>query len=117
MVVFIDVKCQKKHIPDFFKAIKIYQHQEDVFPQTTDNFLAISHGLCYFLLMLKDKDTQASMEFVAINDLMPRDHLLRKVDRAIDFSFIREEVAPLNCADNGRPAIDPELLFKMLFFG
>jgi len=67
--------------------------------------------------MLKERDTQARMEFVAINELVPRDHLVRKVDRAIDFSFIRGKVAPLYCADNGRPAIDPELLFKMLFLG
>ncbi len=54
---------------------------------------------------------------VAIDSLVPRDHLLRKIDAAIDFSFIRERVEPLYCADNGRPAIAPELLFKMLFIG
>lgn len=68
--------------------------------------------------MLIDKDTrQISMEFVSIEELVPKDHLLRKIDKAIDFGFIREKVRSLYCADNGRPAIDPVILFKMLFIG
>jgi len=57
------------------------------------------------------------MEFVSIEELVPKDHLLRKIDKVIDFSFIREKVKDLYCADNGRPAIDPVVLFKMLFIG
>jgi transposase len=57
------------------------------------------------------------MEFVSIEELVPKDHLLRKIDKVIDFSFIRERVKDLYCADNGRPAIDPVVLFKMLFIG
>ncbi len=57
------------------------------------------------------------MEFVSIEELVPADHLLRKIDRTIDFKFIRERVRGLYCPDNGRPAIDPVVLFKMLFIG
>lgn len=57
------------------------------------------------------------MEFVSIEELVPRDHLLRKIDKVIDFGFIRDRVKDLYCADNGRPAIDPVVLFKMLFIG
>jgi len=68
--------------------------------------------------MLIDKETrQISLEFVSIEELVPSDHLLRKIDKAIDFGFIREKVRSLYCADNGRPAIDPVVLFKMLFIG
>ena len=68
--------------------------------------------------MLIDKDTrQISMEFVSIEELVPKDHLLRKIDKVIDFRFIRDKVKSLYCADNGRPAIDPVVLFKMLFIG
>jgi transposase len=68
--------------------------------------------------MLIDKDIrQISMEFVSIEELVPKDHLLRKIDKAIDFGFIREKTRSLYCADNGRPAIDPVVLFKMLFIG
>lgn len=60
---------------------------------------------------------QFKMEFVIIEQLVPEDHLLRKIDKYIDFSFIREKVRPFYCPDNGRPCIDPVMLFKMLFIG
>lgn len=68
--------------------------------------------------MLRTHDNkQISMEFVSIEELVPKDHLLRKINRVIDFEFIREKVKDLYCADNGRPAVDPVVLFKMLFLG
>lgn len=45
---------------------------------------------------------------------MPEDHLLRKIDSAIDFSHIYELVEDLYCPDNGRPSIDPVVIFKMV---
>ncbi|ESR25395.1 Mobile element protein [Lutibaculum baratangense AMV1] len=35
----------------------------------------------------------------------------------IDFSFIHDLTAPLYCPDNGRPPLDPTLMFKALFLG
>ncbi|MDL2314343.1 transposase, partial [Desulfovibrio sp. OttesenSCG-928-C14] len=68
--------------------------------------------------MLKPRTAQQSkMEIVCIGDLVPANHLLRKIAKAIDFEFIRDKVKDLYCEDNGRPAIDPVLLFKMLFIG
>ena len=68
--------------------------------------------------MLKRKETQQmQLELVTYDLLVRPDHLLRKIDQAIDFSFIYDLCAPLYCADNGRPAIDPEILFRMLFVG
>lgn len=68
--------------------------------------------------MIKRKiEAQKEMEFVSIDDLVPTDHILRKVQQLIDFSFVRERMEPLYCLDNGRPAIDPVILFKMLFIG
>ena len=40
-----------------------------------------------------------------------------KIDKTADFSFIHALCAPLYCADNSRPTIDPEILFWMLFIG
>ena len=68
-------------------------------------------------MLKKNYDTQSQMEFVSIDELVPQDHLLRKIDKYIDFSFIREKVEHLYCSDNGRPALDPVVLFKMLFIG
>lgn len=62
-------------------------------------------------------DHQHELEFVCIEQLVPADHLVRKIAATIRFEFIRERVAHLYCADNGRPALDPVLLFKILFLG
>lgn len=62
------------------------------------------------------RETQNEVEFVMIEELVPQDHLLRKVDKYIDFSFINEKVRPLYSENNGRPS-DPTMLFKMMFIG
>ena len=68
--------------------------------------------------MLKPAETQQQeLELVSIEALVPAGHLLRKVDQAVDFSFIRDRVKHLYCADNGRPALDPVVLFKLLLLG
>ena len=54
---------------------------------------------------------------VYINELVPEDHLVRLIDMAIDFEFIRDEVVHLYCKINGRPAADPVRFFKILFLG
>lgn len=43
--------------------------------------------------------------------------MLRLIDQHIRFEFIRTETESLYCANNGRPAINPVVLFKMLFIG
>lgn len=53
-------------------------------------------------------------ETLSLDDLVPQNHLVRKVDAAVDFEFIRDLVAPLYCHNNGRPAIDPVMLIKMM---
>ena len=50
---------------------------------------------------------------VCIEDLVPQDHLLRKIENAIDFGFVYDEVKGLYSSDNGRPSIDPVCLVKL----
>lgn len=47
--------------------------------------------------------------------LVPEDHLLRKIDAAVDFGFVHELVEDSYCKYYGRPANEPELLFRLLF--
>lgn len=54
------------------------------------------------------------VEFVVIDQLVPKEHLLRKIDAAVDFTRLYEMVEPLYCEDNGRPSIDPVVVFKMV---
>ncbi len=60
---------------------------------------------------------QTEIEIVNIEQLVPEDHFLRQVDEYLDFSFVRERMEPLYSKTQGRPAIDPVMLFKMLFIG
>lgn len=57
------------------------------------------------------------LEIVALEELVRQDHLLRKIKKHVDFGFIIEKVRPLYSLDNGRPSLDPIVLFKMLFIG
>lgn len=52
------------------------------------------------------------LEMLTIEQLVPENHLVRKLDRAIDFSFIYPLVENLY-SPYGRPSIDPVVLFKM----
>ncbi|MCB1387156.1 MAG: IS1182 family transposase [Nitratireductor sp.] len=68
-------------------------------------------------MLKKPGPQQTELEMVSLESLVPPDHLLRRIDAAIDFSFIHPLVEGLYCADNGRPALDPVAMFKALFVG
>lgn len=57
---------------------------------------------------------RGQMSIIDAESMVPKDHLLRKIDAAIDFSAIYEMVEELYCKDNGRMSIDPVVLFKMV---
>ena len=65
-------------------------------------------------VIVKDRKNRSQIEFFSIEDFVPQDHLLRKIDSAIDFSHIYDIVEDLYCPDNGRPSIDPVVIFKMV---
>lgn len=65
--------------------------------------------------MLKKRESdRAQMEFFCLEDVVPENHLLRQIEEAIDFGKIYEYVEELYCEDNGRPSIDPVVLFKIV---
>lgn len=68
-------------------------------------------------MLRKPSPEQTALEMVTLESLVPKDHLLRKIDAVIDFSFIHDLVSDLYCPDNGRPPLDPTLMFKALFIG
>ncbi|WP_078596301.1 IS1182 family transposase [Evansella clarkii] len=63
------------------------------------------------------REKQVELEMVSIDQLVPEDHMVRKIDEKIDFNFIYDRVKPFYCEDNGRPPIDPVMLFKMMLVG
>lgn len=64
----------------------------------------------------KEKSKQKQLQMVCIEDMVPKNHLLRDIESAIDFSFIYDEVKGLyKEAEWGNPGIDPVSLFKIVF--
>jgi hypothetical protein len=57
---------------------------------------------------LKSDQGQLFYEF-CLGDAVPEDHLVRKIDAALDLSWLRSELASYYSA-MGRPSIDPELM-------
>jgi transposase len=67
-------------------------------------------------MIKKQSSTQLKHEFVCIEDMVPRDHLLRKIDKHINFSFIHDKIKDLY-SNVGRCGISPVVLFKMMLIG
>jgi transposase len=51
---------------------------------------------------------------VDIEAMIPKNHLLRRVDRVLDLSFISELTKDFYSSDQGRPSIDPQVFIRML---
>ena len=62
-----------------------------------------------------NKNIQSEILMTTMEEIVPEDSLFRKVNKYIDFTFIYDEVKELYCSDNGRPSIDPVVLFKLVF--
>ena len=66
--------------------------------------------------MMGKQIEQLSMRIVDISSLIPEQHLLKKINRMVDFEFIYAKAEPYY-ARNGRPSTDPVSLIKMLLVG
>lgn len=62
-----------------------------------------------------NKNIQSEILMTTMEEIVPEDSLFRKIDKYIDFTFIYDKVKPLYCENNGRPGIDPVVLFKLVF--
>ena len=68
--------------------------------------------------MPKDRPpTQSEMEFVSIDELIPQAQLLRKIEARVDCSFIHPLAKEGYSYNNGRLALEPTRMFKLLFLG
>ncbi|MBR6096505.1 MAG: IS5/IS1182 family transposase, partial [Oscillospiraceae bacterium] len=52
--------------------------------------------------------------FTDLEGLVPQDHLLRRVEKVMDYEWLYERLSPYYCHDNGRPGTDPVVLIKMV---
>ena len=70
------------------------------------------------MVMLGEQVGQQDRLFYEFNleDRVPGDHLLRRLDAVLDLNWLRDELSPFY-SHTGRPSIDPELMIRMLLVG
>ena len=67
-------------------------------------------------MMTKDTEQKREqVQIVCMDDLVPQNHLLRIIDKAIDWRFIYDLVEDKYSPDFGRPSMDPVVLIKIPF--
>ena len=60
------------------------------------------------------KNSRRDIVMVDVDALVPKDHLLRKIENVMDYEWLYARLSPYYCADNGRPGSDPVVLIKMV---
>jgi transposase len=67
-------------------------------------------------MMGQQPRTESPFYYFCLQDQIPEVHLLRLIDRYVDFSFVRERLKD-SYSPTGRPSIDPEVLLRLLLVG
>jgi len=65
----------------------------------------------------KQSGQQELFSTIDLESFIPKNHLLRKVDKILDLVFLYDLTEDLYCLDNGRPSIDPVLFFRIQLIG
>lgn len=65
------------------------------------------------MITSENNELRDQIQMLSVGDLVPEDHLLRKIDKAIDWSFIYDLVQDKYSPDFGRPSVDPVTLIKI----
>lgn len=69
------------------------------------------------MLGRKERDQLEFFVCGSLRDLLPEDHVLVRVDRVLDLSWLSGEVADLYADGFGRPGIDPEAAVRLMLAG
>ena len=60
------------------------------------------------------RDARREPVIADLDMLVPKDHLLRKIERVMGYQRLYERLEPYYCHDNGRPGTDPVVLIRMV---
>ena len=63
-------------------------------------------------MLNREQKERSQSEITCIDDLVPKNHQLRKIDETVDITKIYDIVGKLYSANQGRPSTDPVVLFK-----
>src|SRR5262244_4543696 len=69
-----------------------------------------------FTMMGQQDRKEPLFYYFRLEDQIPETHLLRLIDRYVDFSFVRTRLQSFY-SSSGRPSIDPEVLLRLLLVG
>lgn len=69
------------------------------------------------MLGRKERDQLEFFITGSLRQLIPDEHVLARVDRVLDLSWLRAEIADCYCLDDGRPGIDPEVAVRLMLAG
>ena len=60
------------------------------------------------------KDARKEPIIIDIDSLVPAEHLLRKIEKVMDYEWLYDRLDSYYCHDNGRPGTDPVVLINMV---
>jgi len=80
------------------------------------SFLIELCGGALLIMMGQQARSESLFYYFQIEDHIPEDHLLRLIDRHVDFAFARETLKA-SYSHTGRPPIDQEVLLRILLIG
>lgn len=69
------------------------------------------------MMTRESRKNREQIQIMSLDDLVPKDHLVRKLEGALDWNFIYEMVEEQYSEDSGRPSIDPVVLIKLPVMG
>lgn len=69
------------------------------------------------MLGRKERDQLELFITGSLRQIIPDDHVLSRVDRVLDLSWLRQAVADCYCHSDGRPGIDPEVAVRLMLAG
>ncbi len=65
-------------------------------------------------MLEKAENAKKEWEIVSVDDLVPKEYLLRKIEKAIDFTELYAFVEDKYSKTKGRPSVDPVVLIKIM---
>jgi transposase len=68
-------------------------------------------------MMTQRNGVQLKMFSTSLEEVIPTDHFLRKLDATVNFDFIYSELKPYYCSNNGKYSTDPLIIIKSLLIG
>jgi len=74
------------------------------------------YGGALLVMMGQQIRSESLFYYFRLEDHIPEDHLLRLVDKHVDFDFVRETLKT-SYSHTGRPSVDPEVLLRILLIG